>query len=151
MKRIFVFCALTIAFVACNKDKVESAPHLSFKSYSSNVVQSSGGLQVTLEFTDQEGDLDSIFITRQRLNQRGPNYFEFFYDKTPDFGNQNKGEIQLNLDIAREVIFGLTEIRIPGSNPQRNEPDTLLFRFYVKDKEGHVSDTASAKPLIVIR
>lgn len=151
MKRIFVFCVLSLAIAACSKGKVETVPHLSFKSFSSDVVGSTGVLQVNLEFTDQEGDLDSIFIVRQRLNRRGPAIFSFFYDRAPQFGKQNRGELQLNLDIAQDLIFSLSPLRIPGSNPSRNEPDTLLMKFYLKDKAGNVSDTAVAKPLIVIR
>jgi hypothetical protein len=151
MKRIFVFGVLISILVGCDKDKVESKPHLSFKSFNSDVVPSTGLLRVTLEFTDQEGDLDSIFITRRRLNQRGTFYSNFFYNHTPEFGNQNRGELELNLDIAQELIFNVSALRIPGSNPERYEPDTLQLRFYIKDKAGHVSDTTSPKQLIVIR
>jgi len=153
MKRLFVFCVLTLAIAACNKDKVESTPHLKFKSFNKNPLVDTidQQLRATVEFTDQEGDLDSLFITRQRLNKRGPAYFNVFYDFVPQYGNQPKGEIQLNLDIKREVTFNLNPINIPGSVPLRHEPDTILLRFYVKDKAGHTSDTAAATPLYVIR
>jgi hypothetical protein len=152
MKRILVFCAPILAIIACNKDKVESQPHLKFKSFSSDVIGVNGILRATLEFTDQEGDLDSVFITRQRLNKSRPDYYTYpVTGSIPDFGNQNKGELQLNLDIPFDVIVNLSAIRIPGSNPERFEPDTLLMRFYIKDKAGNVSDTTSAKPLFVIR
>jgi len=151
MKRIIVFCAFILAITACNKDKVESNPHLKFKSFSSDVVPSNGQLRVILEFTDQEGDLDSVFVTRQRLNRRGPTYTDFFYEHTPEFGNQNRGELQLNIDIALQLVSNLGALRVPGSSPAVYEPDTLLMRFYVKDKQGHTSDTTSPKQLIVIR
>ncbi|MGZ3846578.1 MAG: hypothetical protein ACXVLT_07975 [Flavisolibacter sp.] len=151
MKRIFVFCVLTVALVACHKDKVESTPHLEFTSFNSDVVASNGFLRVTLDFTDKEGDLDSIFVTRQRLNKRGPSYVDFFYGNTPEFGSQNRGELQIDFNVGQDLIFGLPGISVPGSNPPKFEPDTLQLRFYVKDKAGHTSDTAAAKTLIVIR
>jgi hypothetical protein len=151
MKRIFVFSALALAIIACNKDKVESNPHLKFKSFNNDVVPSNGFVRATLEFTDQEGDLDSIFVTRRRLNKRGPAYFEYYYGQTPEFGEQNRGELQIDFEVAKDLIFGLPAIGIPGSTPPRNEPDTLQLRFYLKDKEGHTSDTAVASTLIVIR
>ena len=151
MKRIIVFCAFTLGIVACSKDKVESQPHLKFKDFNSDVVAQNGFLRVTLDFTDQEGDLDSVFVTRQRLNKRGPSYFAFYYGQTPEFGKQNRGELQLDFYVAQDLIFGLPAITIPGTNPVQYEPDTLQLRFYLKDKEGHTSDTAVAKPLIVIR
>ena len=151
MKRIFVFCVLALAILGCNKDKVESQPHLKFKSFNNDVVASNGFLRVTLDFTDQEGDLDSIFVTRQRLNKRGPSYFDFYYGSTPEFGNQNRGELQIDFNVGQDLIFSLPAISIPGSNPPAFEPDTLQLRFYVKDKAGHTSDTAAAKTLVVIR
>jgi len=151
MKRIIVFCVFTLAIMACGKDKVESQPHLKFKNFNSDVVAQNGFLRVTLDFTDQEGDLDSVFVTRQRLNKRGPSYVGFYYGQTPEFGKQNRGELQLDFSVAQDLIFGLPAISIPGSNPPQYEPDTLQLRFYLKDKAGHTSDTAVAKPLIVIR
>lgn len=147
MKRIFVFCVLTLAVVACNKDKVESTPHLKFKSFSKDVINSTGELRVTLDFTDQEGDLDSLFVVRQRTNINGPDYLSFFYSGFPEFGNQTKGEVTVSFDIQNTLIFNLPGI---GTNPNY-ERDTLLMKFYVKDKAGHVSDTATTKPLYVIR
>jgi hypothetical protein len=152
MKRIFVFCVITLAFAACNKDKVESTPHLTFKSFNSNVIHATDDqLLATLEFTDQEGDLDSLFITRERLNLRGPSYLDFPYSGIPSFGNQNRGELAVTLPVQNNLLFNLLPIKIPGSVPEQYEPDTLLLRFYIKDKAGHVSDTTSPKQLIVIR
>ena len=149
MKRIFVFCVLALAIAACNKDKVESTPHLKFKSFSSDVVNYNGTLQATLEFTDQEGDLDSVLIMRERINKKGPTSFNFFYDYVPEFGNQNRGELFLTFPgVDQTLDFNQSAIRIDATH---NEPDTLMMRFYVKDKAGHVSDTTPAKRLIVIR
>ena len=149
MKRLLVFCALSLAIVACHKDKVESTPHLKFKSFSGDVVDYNGVLQATLEFTDQEGDLDSVFITRQRTNQKGPTYLDIPYDYVPGFGNQNRGQLLLTFEtVAQKLDYNQSAIRIDANN---NEPDTLMLRFYIKDKAGHVSDTTAPKRLIVIR
>lgn len=152
MKRIFVLCALALAIAACNKDKVESTPHLKFKSFNKTLIDSNDTeLDVTLEFTDQEGDLDSVFITRQRLNKSRPSYSDYAYDGVPSFGNQTRGELFVSIPVRDQLLFNLSSIRIPGSSPARYEPDTLLMRFYVKDKAGHTSDTTAPKQLIVIR
>lgn len=152
MKQLLALFTLALALSACDKDKVETKPHVTFKSFDKDVVQQNDQtLRVTLEFTDQEGDLDSVFITRQRLNRRGPSYLDFPYAGIPQFGNQSRGELFVTLPVQEKLVFNLTPLRIPGSNPERYEPDTLQLRFYVKDKEGNVSDTASAKQLIVIR
>ncbi|HWI91452.1 MAG TPA: hypothetical protein VNT20_09260 [Flavisolibacter sp.] len=157
MKRILVFCVLAVAIVACNKDKVESTPHLKFKSVSSDHFNDtvSQGLSVILEFTDQEGDLDSVFMTRLRANRNAPspNYVDVpLKDLVPEFGNQNRGELQLNFDLKQDIMFGnFGSIDIPNTTPRRYETDTVLLRFYVKDKAGHTSDTAAVKPIYISR
>lgn len=154
MKRIIVFCVLALAVIACNKDKVESTPHLKFKSYSRNPLVDTidQQLRVLMDFTDQEGDLDTVYYSRPRLNKNDPspdNSFQVLWE-IPKFGNQNRGELQINLDLNQDILSGLNSIDIPNSTPRRFETDTILLRFYVKDKAGHTSDTVG-KPLYIIR
>jgi hypothetical protein len=151
MKRIFAFAILIMAFAACSKDKVESRPHLSFKSFSSKVIPVGSAARINLNFTDQEGDLDSIFVIRQRVNQRSFPNSQVIDLGIPKFANQNQGELQVALDYATQLTFNLNAIRIPGTNPSRYEPDTLQLRFYVKDKAKQTSDTLGPEQLIVLR
>lgn len=139
-----------MAVIACNKDKVETKPHVSFKSFNTDVVSLNEALRVTLNFTDQEGDLDSLFIIRQRLNARGPSYKVLPYG-IPEFSGQNKGELEVTLSYASDLTLALSALPIPGSNPRRYEPDTLQLKFYLKDEAGNVSDSTSPKQVIVIR
>jgi hypothetical protein len=154
MKRIFVFCAFALAIIACNKDKVESKPHLKFKSVNTDhfVDTIDQQLRIILEFTDQEGDLDSVYMTRLRANKRAPapNYVDVPVTGTvPEFGNQNRGELQLTFNLKQDIMFGnFSSIDIPGN---KHETDTVQLRFYIKDKAGHTSDTAAVKPIYIIR
>ena len=111
MKRIFVFCVLALAVTACHKDKVESTPHLTFKSFNTDVVAYNGTFNATLEFTDQEGDLDSVFITRQRVNQKSPTYLDFYYHSTPQNVSQNKGELGINFLNVNSLCRNTTKTR----------------------------------------
>lgn len=150
MKRIVVYCFLVVMITACHKDKVETTPHLSFKSFNTDIVGPGNSLRVTLEFTDKEGDLQSLYVIRQRMNARGPSRTVLPYD-IPGFNGQQKGELLATLDYSTDLTLNLSALRIPGSNPARNEPDTLQLRFYVQDKAGNVSDSTSPKQVIVIR
>lgn len=151
MKRIFAYAILIASFAACSKDKVESKPRLSFKSFNSKIIPVGSVARINLNFTDQEGDLDSIYVIRQRVNQRSfPNY-QLIDLGIPKFGNQNQGELQIALDYATQLTFNLNAIRIPGTNPSKYEPDTLHLRFYVKDKAKQTSDTIGPEQLIVQR
>lgn len=150
MKKGFLFSLLAFVLFACSKDKFETKPSLKYKSSSTDIVPMGSGLQVNLEFTDKEGDLDSVFIIRERLNKRGPlinNSLQLAFPSS--FNNETKGELILNLDYTGRLTYQINEIDIPGSGGA-NEPDTLLLKFVIKDKAKNYSDTAQ-KDFIVIR
>jgi hypothetical protein len=151
MKRILFFGVLILALAACNKDKVETKPHLKFKSFNSDVIPIGSDVLITLNFTDQEGDLDSVYVIRQRINQRSFPNSQLIDLGVPKFGGQNSGELQIGLDYGLQLTFNLSSLRIPGSNPAVFEPDTLNLRFYAKDKAGNTSDTIGPERLIVMR
>lgn len=149
MKKLF-FCFLTIAVISCTKDKVETVPGVSFKSFSTDVVPLQSALRITLGFKDQEGDIDSVFVSRQRVNARAPQ-FDFVGFAVPETNGENRGEITISMDYATRLTSRLNALRIPGSNPSRNEPDTLQLKFRLKDRAGNYSDSTAPKQVIVIR
>lgn len=152
MKRIFVISILAFVVVACSKDKFETKPHVSVKSFnpSKNVAQGSA-LEVRLEFTDQEGDLDSVYVFRKRVNAKGPVTLPGLPFGIPEFNGEKKGEIFINMDYATILTLALNPIHIPGSNPSANYDDSLQLRFVLVDKAKHVSDTTEPKIVFVNR
>jgi hypothetical protein len=149
MKKL-VFCFLLFAVIGCDKDTVETVPRVWFKSYSTDVVPQQSALRITLEFTDQEGDLDSVIVSRQRVNARGP-HFAFVGFAVPETRGENKGEITISMDYSLRLTSGLNALRIPGSNPSKNEPDTLQLKFRLKDRAGNYSDSTAPQQVVVIR
>ena len=107
-----------------------------------------------LEFTDKQGDPDSVFLIKSRLNKRPPvggllnNMFLPF--KLPDFPKQSKGEIKLTLDYETDLKTAVGTRDQPGA-PNGKEPDTLIFNIVVKDKAGNLSDTVATDPLVIER
>jgi len=152
MKQFVAISAFVLLLAACSKDKFETKPHLEIKSVNTKEVAFNEPFNVTFEFTDKEGDVsDSFFIVRQRLNARDPQTLNPLPYKIPDFPNTMKGEIEVNLSYQNELTLNLPPIRIPGSNPQQNEPDTMILKFVAKDKGGNFSDTAVVDNIIVER
>ncbi|MEO6070230.1 MAG: hypothetical protein ABIN57_11600 [Chitinophagaceae bacterium] len=150
-KYIFTFLVL-VAIIACNKEKFQTKPTLKVLSSNTKKVPLSGTLSVKLEFTDKEGDVsDSLLVIRQRINKRMPVTLKALPYKIPDFPKTTKGEINIFMDYYGDLTLQLDAIRIPGSNPSRNEPDTMNIKFVAKDKGGHYSDTASLNNIIIIR
>jgi hypothetical protein len=139
MRNTVLFSILLISILTgCGKDKFKSTPSLKFKSVSSKIIPPGYDIQFTLSFTDAEGDLnDSIYIEKFEPTCEASG-FQDYYD-IPSFPTtkNEKGDILVNfrnIDIA----------------PKCDRNDTAIFRFVIKDKAGHVSDTASSPNIIII-
>jgi len=146
------FLALTVLITACDKDKFQTIPSLSIKSYSRKVVPPNGNIVITLEATDKEGDVqDSVIIIKLRMNQRVvATIRDTIRYKFPAFPKTDRILIQANLDY-QTILSAINPPNIPGSNPPQREADTLLLKFAVRDNAGHTSDTVLSDQIIVIR
>ena len=151
--KIRIWLALIIfGMIACGKDKFLTVPQLTLRSVSPEVVQVNGTLRLNIEYTDKEGDVsDSLLIVRQRLNVRGPIQLAPSPYDIPEFPHTDKGEFEISLAYQAGLIFGLPPLRIPGSNPVKNEIDTLRLKIVAKDKAGNKSDTLVVNNVYVIR
>jgi hypothetical protein len=149
---IFLITALCLVIVACSKDKFQTRPSLTLKSKSGDVVPVNGGMVFEFDYTDKEGDVsDTLFMRKVRLNRRVvPTLRDSLRYKVPTAPEKTQGEIELRLDYAT-LISAQNPPTIPGSNPVRREPDTLQFRFVLKDKANNKSDTLVIGPIVVIR
>lgn len=149
-----IWLAMIIAFgmISCDKDKFETIPQLEYKSRSTDIVGVNETLRLNIEFRDKEGDVsDSVLIVRQRLNKRGAVQLPASPWRIPDFPKTDKGEFELVLEYQGHLITGLTAIRVVGSNPPRNEIDTLRLKIVARDKGGNKSDTLVVDNVYVIR
>jgi hypothetical protein len=152
MKTGLFLSAFFVLIIACGKDKFQTVPQLKFKSRNTDIVPQNGDLRLVVEYTDKEGDVsDSIFIVRQRMNIRGPVQLQASPYNIPDFPKTSKGEFEITLAYQFGLIFGLPPLRVPGSNPIRNEIDTLNLKIVAKDKEGNKSDTLVIGSVYVVR
>lgn len=153
MKKVFIIAFALIAIVACNKDKFQTKPLITIKSYSSTEIAFNQPFQVILEITDKEGDVDdSLFVVRQRLNKKSTTPPSLAKFDIPAFPDKAKSEVIINYRYSFELTGGLLPIDIPGTGtPAKKETDTLVFKFVVKDKAGNRSDTTISQPIYVER
>ena len=150
--RICIALIIVVGMIACGKDKFETKPQLTLRSKSPDVVPVNGTLRLNVEYTDKEGDVsDSVLIVRQRLNKRGPVQLPANPYGIPDFPKTDKGEFEITLEYQFHLITGLSPIRVTGSNPPRNEVDTLRIKIVARDKGGNKSDTLVVDNVYVIR
>ena len=139
MRYTVLFSILLFAILTgCTKSKFKSTPTLKFKSVNSKIIPPNYDIQFTLSFTDAEGDLnDSIYIEKIEPTCEGSNFTDYYNIPSFPVSKDEQGEIVVNFryfDIAPRC--------------QRN--DTAVFRFAIKDNAGHISDTASSPPIIII-
>jgi len=150
--RIWLALIITFGMISCGKDKFETIPQLEYKSRNTDIVPVNGSLRLNIEFRDKEGDVsDSVLIVRQRLNKRGPVQLPANPYGIPHFPTTDKGEFEITLDYQFQLITGLAPIRIPGSNPVKNEVDTLRLKIVARDHAGNKSDTLVVDNVYVIR
>jgi hypothetical protein len=151
MKAILIILSVSLIFFGCSKDNVETKPQIKIKSASPQVVQQNENMIVNLEFTDKEGDLDAVYIWKVRLNKfvRPTIRDSISPRQIPEFPKNQIGELELNLEYQAHLISAQSPRRDPLTN--RLEPDTLNFKFVVKDKAGNVSDTALLKNIVILR
>ncbi|MFM8591986.1 MAG: hypothetical protein ACKOA3_03695 [Sphingomonadales bacterium] len=67
---LFVLSMVLLSF-ACNKDKFTSEPQVQIKSIQPSVVVSGNVIKLLANYTDQEGDIDSIYIVYKWFNAAG--------------------------------------------------------------------------------
>jgi hypothetical protein len=150
--RIWIVLIIAFGMIACGKDKFETVPQLRLKSKTPDIVDVNGTLRLNIEYTDKEGDVsDSLFIVRQRLNINKPLLLPVSPYDIPTFPHTDKGEFEISLPYQSHLIVNIPAIRVPGSNPSRNEIDTLRLKIVAKDNAGNKSDTLVVDNVYVIR
>jgi hypothetical protein len=149
MQKLVINCTLAISLalillIACSKDKFETKPTITIKSFNPNPLPVNGQLVIDLDYTDKEGDLatdSAVFVKKVRLNQRPVNgtVRDSFWMALPgDIPKKTKGVIRLNLDYQTAL-----------SASASSEPDSLIFRFAMRDAANNVSDTVESGLVII--
>lgn len=141
MRYTILISIFTLFLFSCKKNTYTTAPQLKYKSANTKSLHHGETLQMTLSFTDAEGDLtDKIFI--KEVVRPCPAFpTAGFIDSThtiPVFpsGKNQSGEILITYDYI-------------SLNPQCNRNDTAIFKFVLRDKALNKSDTAVSDPIVI--
>ena len=140
MRKTFLISIFILLLASCGKDKFNTTPSLKYESVNNNVFgRNQGDIVFTLSFTDAEGDLtDTLFVVKVEPNCVNSGFTAPY--PLPEFptGKNQSGDII--------VTFGYNDIS-PKCFPRN---DTAVFKFVLKDKAQHVSDTAVSEPIVII-
>jgi hypothetical protein len=147
MRFIPIF-ALFFLILGCSKDKFTTVPQLKYKSVNSKTISGAQTLTFALDLTDKEGDFTS-FLGVKRFEPGCPNSdftdtlkFTIPQDFIKTKGTHGEVVVSLNRnDRGSNACF------LPGG---AIKPDTATFKFWTRDKAGHVSDTAVSEQIIIL-
>ena len=145
MRYTFLFSILLLVlFSACSKDKFSSTPSLKYVSENTTNVVPGSELVFTLSFTDAEGDLtDSLTVLKYVPNCIADTFTQLHpLPEFPTTKNQ-KGNILVKL------LYNVNSINTIGAPTCTPQNDTATFRFVLKDKAQHSSDTVSSPKIII--
>ena len=143
LKRCLPFIIVLLAFVACDKNKLNTKPIIEIKNVNRTDVLPGEQLVININYRDKEGDLGGGLITyvRERLNIK-PIQDPASNDKAdttrsilPDFPKTTSGEIELKIDGT-----------FMSEDPFEN--DTMNFKIYITDVAGNSSDTLVVGPVV---
>jgi len=144
MRNTVLFSILLLAILSgCQKDKYKTTPSLTFKSVSSTEVPKGSIVKFTLTFTDAEGDVSgSVYIEKNEPSCTLSSFTEM--DSIPSFPTTKNQKGDLVITFGNNAGSSVEDI-----SPQCQRNDTAVFRFAIKDKANHVSDTVSSPPIII--
>jgi hypothetical protein len=158
--KIAILLGLISICTSCNKGKYSTKPQLSLKDLNSTKLSFSGDqLAFTFNFTDKEGDIDSLLIsrvskvcsdtadTRYRLAKTS-----FFYRIPPfTYTKFQSGELKVlfGYNTIDSNILSLSTCIDSVTSAAKN--DTSYFRFCLKDKQGNLSDTFQSPAIVFLR
>ena len=129
--------------MACSKDTFETTPSIKIKELSGEVIPLNGNLDITIEYTDKEGDLGNGELTyiRERKNIKPiPNpgvndQIDTVHYPIPVFTPKNRGEIVVTIPYS-----------LMSEDP--NDDDTMIFKLSVIDIRGNKSDTVTTVNIV---
>jgi len=154
MKYALLLIALVAAVMtACNKDKFKTEPQVEVKSISPKNISRSDVFTIKAEYTDDEGDLDSVLLVYKWYNGntpvRPPNSanpndtirFSFaslsLPAKTREADMQIQYEYQTN-NLLSQNILSFTIVPTVRDT-------TATFGLILKDKAGHRSNYSESE------
>lgn len=127
----------SVAVLSCKKNKFTTAPQVNVKSISPGTVFQGDIIDLKAKFTDDEGDVDSIYIVYKWYNNTTVTRNDTFRYNTSALNlpaNTRQGDILVEFSYGR-LISGYSQL--PSSPVARDTTSTL--GLVLIDKAGHRS------------
>ena len=134
--------------LSCNKSKFNTIPSLKIKSVNTSVLRQGQVLTFTLAFTDAEGDLSDSFFVQEKVLNCAAGGFAKDLRALPTFPTtkNQEGEIIVSYGYRVNSTYYPVNLR----DPQCSKNDTAIFKFVLRDKAQHKSDTAVSDKIVIV-
>ncbi|MFY7651914.1 MAG: hypothetical protein ACOVQE_04400 [Chitinophagaceae bacterium] len=149
MRKISLLLVIAVVLsVSCNKDAYTSKPQLKFKEISATNIVLNSIFNISVEFTDKEGDIqDTLYI--QKISKSCPGINSEFKTafQVPSFTpvRNLKGNFEIQC-VYNAAVPGY--LLLKGCS---NRDDSTYLRFWLKDKAGNISDTINSPTFVLLR
>jgi hypothetical protein len=135
-----------LVIIACKKNTAGPKIELKLKSVNATSFSPGQTLKFTFEFTPKTTNADTLFIARKFFTcpfiTTDTSKFDF-----PEFDNNSKGELVYSFQYGSGGAFNGCISNTTGLV----KTDSLNYFFWVKDKEGNVSDTIVSPKIILLK
>ncbi|WP_158559281.1 hypothetical protein [Deminuibacter soli] len=136
--KLFIIGLIAIALAACSKDQFSTKPQLTFKSVNDTSFVQRQLMTFKIDFTDKEGDIqDTLWVQKISFTCSDGDFTSGY--QVPDFtATKNlQGQFEIN------YVYNASDGGYPSINacPTAARVDSCYFRFWLKDKGNHISDT----------
>ena len=134
--RSLIAVLVLFLLAACNKDKFKTEPQVDIKSISPHTVYSGDILNMKAKYTDDEGDLDSLFLVYKWYNNTTVvrnDTFRFAYSLLHLPANTREADFEITLEYNTQ---NTDLVKLSGVS---NRDTTATFGVVLKDKAGHRS------------
>ena len=131
--------------ISCNKDKFTTVPQVKIESIKPEIVVSGNIITVAGSFTDDEGDIDSIFVVRKYF--AGTTATRIDTLEKMSITNMNIPPKTREADITLTYEYNTNNFPALRFLPGVSKDTTATFGFVLKDKAANRSVYAESKSI----
>ena len=141
--RLLILSCIILMIVGCSKDKYQTQPTISIKSYSS-AVSPGGNFNAVFNYTQNNGNLtgDSLYVFKHLHNSAnvpiGTPQSDTAFSILPETPQSSLAEFNININ------YNNLYIDLGGDN------DTIDLKFVLVDLAGRHSDTVQTGKVILL-
>ncbi len=145
MRNTILITLVSLIIFSCKKDTYSTTPQLTYKSVNTTHLFPNQVIKFNLTVTDAEGDIiDTMYVQKVSLNCPASNFSERV--ALPKFPT--------NKNIKTDILVSYSNgINNPGYTTIASRctyDDSCYFRFMIKDKANHKSDTVRSETIVVV-